>query len=141
MPIEPPEIPPATPGTPTEPPREDPPGNPRPEIPPPVHEPGEPARPQELPGKMPDEVPLRGPSSPTTPNPATDGAGDNPNSLFETTSVADLTFATRQAANSRSERQIQGSTRIDIFASGPLIPTFAKVPLRWDANVGIGPLA
>jgi hypothetical protein len=75
MPIEPPEIPPATPGTPTEPPREDPPGNPRPEIPPPVHEPGEPARPQELPGKMPDEVPSRGPGSPTTPNPATDGAG------------------------------------------------------------------
>lgn len=79
MPIEPPEIPPATPGQPTEPPREDPPGSPRPEIPPPVHEPGEPARPQELPGKTPDEIPSRGPNRPTTPNPATDGVGDNRN--------------------------------------------------------------
>jgi hypothetical protein len=75
MPIEPPEIPPPTPGQPTEPPREDPPGNPNPEIPPPVHEPGAPPQPQELPGKMPDELPSRGPNSPTTPNPATDRAG------------------------------------------------------------------
>jgi len=71
-PIEPPEIPPATPGHPTEPPRESPPGNPRPEVPPPAREPGEPALPQELPGKMPDELPVRGPNGPTTPNPATD---------------------------------------------------------------------
>jgi hypothetical protein len=71
MPIEPPEIPPATPGQPTEPPREDPPGNPQPEAPPPMHEPGEPARPDELPGDMPDEFPPPGPSGPpTTPNPA-----------------------------------------------------------------------
>jgi hypothetical protein len=42
MPIEPPEIPPATPGQPTEPPREEPPGSPRPEVPPPVREPGQP---------------------------------------------------------------------------------------------------
>ncbi len=62
MPIEPPEIPPPTPGHPTEPPREDPPGNPNPEIPPPVHEPGAPPQPQELPGKMPDEVPGQGQS-------------------------------------------------------------------------------
>ena len=48
MPIEPPEIPPATPGTPTEPPPGIPPGNPNPEIPPPVHEPGAPPQPQEL---------------------------------------------------------------------------------------------
>ena len=34
MPIDPPEIPPATPGKPTEPPPEAPPGNPRPEVPP-----------------------------------------------------------------------------------------------------------
>ena len=61
MPIEPPEIPPATPGTPTEPPPGIPPGNPNPEIPPPVHEPGAPPQPQELPGKMPDEVRSRGP--------------------------------------------------------------------------------
>jgi len=42
-----------------------------------MQEPGEPARPQELPGKMPDEFPGRGPNSPTTPNPATDRAGTN----------------------------------------------------------------
>jgi hypothetical protein len=76
MPIEPPEIPPATPGHPTEPPQEAPPGNPRPEIPPPVHEPGAPPQPQELPGKTPDELPLRGPDGPRTPNPATDLATD-----------------------------------------------------------------
>ena len=60
MPIEPPEIPPPTPGQPTEPPREDPPGNPRPEMPPPMREPGAPPPPQELPGKTPDELPVRG---------------------------------------------------------------------------------
>jgi hypothetical protein len=73
-PIEPPEIPPPTPGTPTEPPREQPPGNPQPEMPPPIREPGEPPTPDELPGKMPDEVPARGPNAPSTPNPATDRA-------------------------------------------------------------------
>src|SRR5207244_7190287 len=72
MPIEPPEIPPATPGNPTIPPAENPPGNPRPEVPPPVHEPGEPPRPDELPGKMPDGFSVRGPNRPRTPNPATD---------------------------------------------------------------------
>ena len=72
MPIEPPEIPPPTPGQPTEPPREDPPGSPRPEVPPPMHEPGAPPPPQELPGKMPDELPVRGPNGPATPSPATD---------------------------------------------------------------------
>jgi hypothetical protein len=56
MPIEPPEIPPATPGNPTEPPQESPPGNPQPEVPPPMREPGEAPRPEELPGKMPDEA-------------------------------------------------------------------------------------
>jgi hypothetical protein len=71
MPIEPPEIPPATPGTPTEPPREYPPGNPNPEVPPPMHEPGAPSPPQELPGKVPDDLPVRGPNGPSTPNPAT----------------------------------------------------------------------
>lgn len=72
MPIEPPEIPPATPGTPTEPPPEMPPGNPQPDIAPPVREPGEPARPDELPGRRPEEIPSRGPNAPLTPNPATD---------------------------------------------------------------------
>jgi hypothetical protein len=72
MPIEPPEIPPATPGQPTEPPQESPPGNPRPEIPQPITEPGHPPQPQELPGKVPDELPVRGPNGPTTPNPAVD---------------------------------------------------------------------
>ena len=61
MPIEPPEIPPATPGQPTEPPREEPPGSPRPEVPPPVREPGQPPQPQELPGKTPDELPVLDP--------------------------------------------------------------------------------
>ena len=77
MPIEPPEIPPATPGNPTEPPQEAPPGSPRPEVPPPVREPGESPRPEELPGKMPDELPVRGPQGPTTPNPATDATRDH----------------------------------------------------------------
>jgi hypothetical protein len=65
MPIEPPEIPPATPGQPSEPPREDPPGNPHPEAPPPMREPGEAPRPDELPGKTPDEFPARGPNGPS----------------------------------------------------------------------------
>jgi hypothetical protein len=54
-------------------------------------------------------------------------------------SGADLTFATQGAAKSPSERQIQSSTESK-FASGPLIPTFAKWALQWVANVGIGPL-
>ena len=62
VPIEPPEIPPATPGHPTEPPQEEPPGSPRPEVPPPMREPDEPPAPQELPGKTPDELPVRGPN-------------------------------------------------------------------------------
>jgi hypothetical protein len=72
MPIEPPEIPPATPGIPTEPPPEIPPGNPQPDISPPMREPGEAPRPDELPGRAPEEIPSRGPSGPLTPNPATD---------------------------------------------------------------------
>ncbi len=79
MPIEPPGIPPATPGNPTEPPPESPPGSPKPDIPPPVRELGEPARPDELPGKGPDEVPVRGPDGPRAPFPETDVAtGDLP---------------------------------------------------------------
>ncbi|WP_300253668.1 hypothetical protein [Bradyrhizobium sp.] len=72
MPIEPPEIPPATPGHPTEPPPGIPPGNPRPDIPTPVHEPGELPRPDELPGQTPEEIPSRGPNGPGASNPATD---------------------------------------------------------------------
>jgi hypothetical protein len=72
-PIEPPEIPPATPGRPSEPPPESPPGSPRPEVPPPVHEPAEPTHPDELPGKIPEELPVRGPNGPM-PTPA----GDKP---------------------------------------------------------------
>lgn len=71
-PIEPPEIPPATPGTPTEPPPGIPPGNPQPDIPPPVREPGESPQPDELPGRTPEEIPSRGPNGPGAPNPATD---------------------------------------------------------------------
>ena len=73
-PIEPPEIPTPTPGTPTEPPVESPPGSPRPDVPPPMHEPGEPPPPDILPGKTPDEMPDPGPIKPTTPNPAVSGA-------------------------------------------------------------------
>jgi len=72
MGIEPIEDPPIKPGQPTEPPQESPPGSPRPEVPPPLREPGESPQPQELPGKMPDELPIRGPNGPRTPNPATD---------------------------------------------------------------------
>ena len=72
MPIEPPEVPPATPGNPSEPPPENLPGNPQPEIPPPIQEPGESPPPEELPGRMPDELPVRGPDGPRTHSPATD---------------------------------------------------------------------
>jgi hypothetical protein len=49
-----------------------------------MREPGEPPQPQELPGKTPDELPVRGPDGPTTPSPATDAgisgsAGSQPN--------------------------------------------------------------
>jgi hypothetical protein len=64
------EIPPATPGNPTEPPPEEPPGNPSPEVPPPMNDPVEPSHPNELPGRIPDELPIRGPKGPSTPNPA-----------------------------------------------------------------------
>jgi hypothetical protein len=80
MPIEPPEIPPATPGNPTEPPLEKPPGDPRPETPPPIREPGEPQRPEELPGRIPDELPVRGPNGPHTPYPVTGVDEDLPGS-------------------------------------------------------------
>jgi hypothetical protein len=55
MPIDPSEMPPPSPGNPSEPPPENPPGSPHPEMPPPVHEPGMPPRPDELPGKKPEE--------------------------------------------------------------------------------------
>jgi hypothetical protein len=72
MPIDPQEDPPIKPGQPSEPPPESPPGNPRPEVPPPMQDPGEPPRPEELPGRIPDELPVRGPQGPRTPYPATD---------------------------------------------------------------------
>jgi hypothetical protein len=72
MPIDPQEDPPIKPGRPSEPPQESPPGSPRPEIPPPAREPGAPQRPEELPGRTPEELPVRGPDGPRTPNPATD---------------------------------------------------------------------
>jgi hypothetical protein len=37
-----------------------------------MHDPAEPSSPQELPGKLPDELPVRGPAGPRTPYPATD---------------------------------------------------------------------
>lgn len=72
MPIDPQQDPPIKPGQPAEPPQEDPPGNPRPEVPPPMQEPGEPPRPDELPGRTPEELPVRGPEGPHPPSPATD---------------------------------------------------------------------
>jgi hypothetical protein len=81
MGIDPTEDPPIKPGQPTEPPLEDPPGSPRPEIPPPMQDPGEPSQPQELPGSMPDELPVRGPAGPQAPYPITDsGIADLPGS-------------------------------------------------------------
>lgn len=74
MPIDPQEDPPIKPGQPTEPPQEDPPGSPQPEAPPPMREPGEPPQPDELPGNMPEELPVRGPQGPSTP--ATAGNDD-----------------------------------------------------------------
>jgi hypothetical protein len=80
MPIDPPEEPPIKPGRPAEPPQESPPGSPRPEVPPPMRDPGEPARPEELPGRTPDELPVRGPQGPSTPPPANAaGIEDLPN--------------------------------------------------------------
>jgi hypothetical protein len=66
MPIDPQEDPPIKPGQPSEPPQESPPGNPRPEVPPPMQDPGESPRPEELPGRTPDELPVRGPQAPRT---------------------------------------------------------------------------
>lgn len=71
MPIDPAEDPPIKPGQPSEPPLESPPGNPQPEVPTPVQEPGDLPRPEELPGRTPDELPVRGPQGPITPSPAT----------------------------------------------------------------------
>ena len=45
-----------------------------------MQDPGEPARPEELPGNAPDELPVRGPGGPRGPPPATD------------TGIADLPF-------------------------------------------------
>jgi hypothetical protein len=46
-----------------------------------MQDPGEPARPEELPGNAPDELPVRGPDGPRGPPPATDtGIADLPRS-------------------------------------------------------------
>jgi hypothetical protein len=86
MPIDPLEDPPIKPGQPSEPPQESPPGSPRPEVPPPMQDPGEPPRPEELPGRTPDELPVRSPQGPLTPNPAT-ATGDLPGSALDVTPV------------------------------------------------------
>jgi hypothetical protein len=77
MPIDPQEDPPIKPGQPSEPPQEKPPGSPRPEVPPPIQDPGEPSRPEELPGRVPDELPVRGPQGPAAP-PTAAGMADLP---------------------------------------------------------------
>jgi hypothetical protein len=47
-----------------------------------MQDPGDPPRPEELPGKTPDELPVRGPEGPRTPSPATDaGIADLPGSM------------------------------------------------------------
>lgn len=67
------EVPPASPGQPSEPSREVPPDTPPAEIPPRrIDNPVEPERPQELPGNTPQEMPS-GPDVPTTPYPLRDG--------------------------------------------------------------------
>ena len=76
MPTEPQEDPPIKPGQPSEPPQESPPGNPPPEVPPPMQDPGEPPKPEELPGRTPDELPVRGPEGPRPPYPTDAGIGD-----------------------------------------------------------------
>jgi hypothetical protein len=68
------EDPPIKPGKPSEPPLEIPTGNPRPEVPPPMHDPGESPQPQELPGRTPDELPVRGPAGPNGPPAPIDSA-------------------------------------------------------------------
>lgn len=65
--IDPVEDPPVKPGQPSEPPQESPPGSPQPEIPPLVHDPADPTSPQELPGYVPTELPVRGPDTPPAP--------------------------------------------------------------------------
>jgi hypothetical protein len=81
MPIDPQEDPPIKPGQPTEPPQESPPGNPQPEVPPPMRDPGEQLTPEELPGRVPDELPVRGPQGPLGPSPVADaGIRDLPGS-------------------------------------------------------------
>jgi hypothetical protein len=80
MPIDPQEDPPIEPGQPTEPPRESPPGSPRPEVPPPIHDPTAPPQPEELPGRTPNELPVRGPEGPHPPNPTATESGDLPRS-------------------------------------------------------------
>jgi hypothetical protein len=79
MPIDPQEDPPIKPGQPTEPPRESPPGSPRPEVPPPMRDPDPTPRPEELPGRTPDELPVRGPG-PRAPSPTDAGPDDLPDS-------------------------------------------------------------
>ena len=80
MGIDPVEDPPIDPGRQREPPQESPPGSPRPEIPAPIQEPGEPARPEELPGNTPEELPVRGPGQPDGPFPETNMAPGLPGS-------------------------------------------------------------
>ncbi len=64
------EVPPNQPGQPVEPPREEPPGEPAtPDIPVPVREPAAPGSPEELPGRLPDELPVRGPAGRARPIP------------------------------------------------------------------------
>jgi hypothetical protein len=64
MGIEPLEDPPIDPGQPAEPPLETPPGNPSPEVPTPIEEPDLSPPPDELPGGVPEELPMPGPSGP-----------------------------------------------------------------------------
>jgi hypothetical protein len=45
-----------------------------------MQDPGEPPKPEELPGKMPDELPVRGPEGPRTPYPTDAGIADLPGS-------------------------------------------------------------
>ncbi len=74
MPVttDPQEVPPAQPASPAMPSVEIPPGSTVPDISPPMREPGGAVIPEELPGRTPDEAPVRGPQGPRTPYPVSD---------------------------------------------------------------------
>ena len=111
MGIDPPEIPPATPGQPAEAPPGVPPASPQPDIPSPVTEPGEPPRPDELPGQTPDEVPSRGPGGPDIPSPVTDSSVQVVSSFKQCKPSGDVNAKAPAQSTLRRDAAMQGSAR------------------------------